>query len=171
MKNKKSLIIICTSLIALAVVSYIFINRETPEQKQQKINQQQETAQNQQKKEQFINSTNDTGNPKTNSDNGSNNPQPQPSIVSSITANQQNNSVVVLTKVTGLGSGDCSLTINNGQSSTKKTTALIYQPEFSSCAGFNIPVNEIGQGNWQISLEILQNSKKVSEASTSIEAK
>lgn len=62
------------------------------------------------------------------------------------------NTVTVLTKLQGFPDGECSLLIQNGSKSTTKAAPIIYQPEFSSCAGFSINKSEIGSGLWNITL-------------------
>lgn len=62
--------------------------------------------------------------------------------------------VTVYTKLAHASSGTCSLRIRNGEREQQQTAAIIYQPEFSSCAGFSIPVAPLGQGQWQIELTV-----------------
>lgn len=60
--------------------------------------------------------------------------------------------VTVLTQLTGFPDGDCSLVIQNGTKSTTKTAQIIYQPEFSTCAGFTVAKSELGTGAWTLTL-------------------
>lgn len=70
-----------------------------------------------------------------------------------LSAQQDSTSTVtVLTKLQGFPDGECSLLIQNGSKSTTKTAPIIYQPEFSSCAGFSINKSELGSGIWNITL-------------------
>ena len=60
----------------------------------------------------------------------------------------------VYTKLAHASSGTCSLRIRNGEREQQQTAAIIYQPEFSSCTGFSVPVAPLGQGQWQIELTV-----------------
>lgn len=61
-----------------------------------------------------------------------------------------NKSVTVLTKIMGVSDGSCKLVLKNGEVSKTLTASIIYQPQFSSCAGFTVPVTDLGAGNWSI---------------------
>jgi hypothetical protein len=62
--------------------------------------------------------------------------------------------VVVTTKLIGYSDGICSLTATNGNKTNTQSARVIYQPEFSTCAGFTIPVTSLGTGNWTLNLSI-----------------
>lgn len=70
-----------------------------------------------------------------------------------ISAKQESNgTVTILTKLYGVGDGTCNLTVKNGGQTTTQSADIIYQTQFSSCAGFSVPISGLGTGNWQISL-------------------
>lgn len=70
-----------------------------------------------------------------------------------ITAKQEaNGDVTVLTQLTGFPDGECNLVVQNGAKSTTKTAQIIYQPEFSTCAGFTVAKSELGAGAWTFTL-------------------
>ena len=70
-----------------------------------------------------------------------------------ISAKQENNNTVtVFTKLKGYNSGSCELTITNGSESSTQKADIFYQPEYSSCAGFSVPIDPIGKGKWTIKL-------------------
>jgi hypothetical protein len=72
-----------------------------------------------------------------------------------ISAKQEENSTVtVFTKLYGYSSGNCTLTVNNESASTNQSAKVIYQPEFSGCAGFSVPIASVGPGNWSIILKV-----------------
>ncbi len=71
-----------------------------------------------------------------------------------LSASQDNNTVTVLTKIQGVSEGTCSLTITNGTNVSSQTAQIIYQPEFSSCAGFSVITSTLGKGSWNISLSV-----------------
>lgn len=82
-------------------------------------------------------------------------PAAVPTDTSTITlsATQSGDSVVVRNELHGQGysSGSCVLTITNGSKTTTQKAEIMYQPEYSMCAGFSVPVSTIGAGNWNIS--------------------
>lgn len=81
---------------------------------------------------------------------------PVPDSPSTITllANQQGSNVVVTTKLNGQGysSGKCILTVSSNGKNTTQSADIIYQPEYSTCAGFSVPVSSVGAGSWSIAL-------------------
>lgn len=80
----------------------------------------------------------------------------QPSALElELTARQESDkSVTVLSKIRNAANGTCNLTITNGASSHTQSADIIYQPDFSSCAGFSIPQNKLGPGEWTIKLSV-----------------
>jgi cytoskeletal protein RodZ len=73
----------------------------------------------------------------------------------SLSASQPNaNQIVVTSKLVGYSDGTCTLTVTNGAKSTTQRVQVIYQPQFSTCAGFTIPISTIGSGNWVLSLVV-----------------
>lgn len=83
--------------------------------------------------------------------------QPRPAPTSQqieLRAETAGQAVTIYTKLAHASSGTCSLRIRNGEREQQQTAAIIYQPEFSSCAGFSIPVAPLGQGQWQIELTV-----------------
>lgn len=81
---------------------------------------------------------------------------PQDSSSITLTASQANDTVTVLNKLSGQGysSGSCKLNITNQSKTTSQTADIIYQPEYSMCAGFSVPVSTLGAGDWNITLEV-----------------
>lgn len=73
-----------------------------------------------------------------------------------LTLTQEGESVTVRNELHGQGysSGTCKLTVTNGSKTTVQEAQIIYQPEYSMCAGFSVPVSPSGTGNWSISLEV-----------------
>lgn len=86
-------------------------------------------------------------------------PDPTPTQPSAVTlelsAKQEpNGSVTVLSKIHNAANGTCTLTITNGAASYTQTADIIYQPDFSSCAGFSVPKEKLGSGEWTIKLSV-----------------
>lgn len=65
---------------------------------------------------------------------------------------ETNNTVTVFTKLHGYSDGSCQLTVTNGPQANSQTAPIMYQPEFSSCAGFSVPIDSVGKGSWSIKL-------------------
>lgn len=116
-------------------------NGPTPQQKAQ------EEKTNADAKQQFLDKTyqdkNNVAEPTTSSN---------PTI--SITAKQEGESVTILTKIQSVSEGTCKLTATNGANTITQEAKVIYQPEFSSCAGFSLPISGLGSGNWSIALVV-----------------
>ena len=94
------------------------------------------------------------------------NPEPISSDQITLTAEQSGNKITVLTKLANLPGGVCKLTITNGNVSVLKQADVIYQPQFSSCAGFTIPIAEVGGGNWSIKLAVTHESTSLEKTIT-----
>jgi hypothetical protein len=75
------------------------------------------------------------------------------------THRETDGSVTILTQLKNYSDGTCDITIENGNNSYNQTASVIYQATFSTCAGFNIPINTLGYGTWQISLTVISKGK------------
>lgn len=83
----------------------------------------------------------------------------KPSSDISLSARQDSSSqVTVLTNLSSTPYGTCTLTISNGSKKITKTAEVIYQPQFSSCAGFAVNIDELGTGSWTIELAVTTDS-------------
>lgn len=70
-----------------------------------------------------------------------------------LTAKQENDgTVTIYTKLFGFARGNCSLKVTNKSVAYEATAGIMYQPEFSSCAGFSVPVTKLGTGTWSATL-------------------
>lgn len=88
-----------------------------------------------------------------------------------ITASQQGQTIVVLTKIYGINSGTCVLTVSNSGRTFSQKADVVYQPEYSSCAGFGVPVSSVGTGNWSISLQLNDPGHNTTSQQTTLEVK
>jgi hypothetical protein len=111
----------------------------TPEQK--RAQQETETEQ----KQNFVENKNGVTN-------ASPAPTPTDSSQISLAATQQSDSVVVTTQLAGFASGTCQLVVTNGAKSVTQDATILYQPEFSSCTGFSVPISSLGAGQWTLTL-------------------
>ena len=85
---------------------------------------------------------------------GKETPPPTSPDTIELTPTKDSGTVTIKTKLIGYPDGNCVLTATNGSKTTQKEAAIIYQPEFSSCAGFSILISELGTGPWRISLTV-----------------
>lgn len=84
-------------------------------------------------------------------------------MITGLSARQETNgTVTIFTKLDSETSGKCQLTVQNGAKTVTKSADIIYQPEFSTCAGFSLPISGIGYGNWTISLAAGGSTKQIS---------
>ena len=74
-----------------------------------------------------------------------------------LNASQDSTSVTVLSKLS-ISSGTCNLVIKNGDKTFQDSAPIIYQPEFSSCAGFSVATSKLGVGSWDISITAVPES-------------
>lgn len=86
----------------------------------------------------------------------------------SFTTQTSNDSLVVVTKLQSFsGSGTCTIALKNGSSSVTESAQVIYQEEYSSCAGFSIPLSKLQQsGTWNITLSVTTSKGTFSKAGT-----
>lgn len=74
-------------------------------------------------------------------------------------------SLLVKTQIKNFtGSGSCSLIVRKGSVEVSDNAAIIYQPEFSSCAGFAIDRAKLSSGLWSINLTVKSNGVTVQKS-------
>lgn len=113
-------------------------------------------------KESFLDNNNDhnADNTKDTSQQRTTQAQPAPVPASAkhieLSAEQSSETVVVTTKLReqGFSSGQCVLTITSSEQRSEQHAAIIYQPEYSTCAGFSVPARSLPKGTWHISLAV-----------------
>ena len=71
-----------------------------------------------------------------------------------ITPSQANGQVTVTTRLEGYSDGTCTLTSTNGGKTDTRTAQVIFQAQFSTCAGFSIPTSTLGTGTWNFNLSV-----------------
>ena len=74
--------------------------------------------------------------------------------------------VTISTKLVGYSDGSCSLAITNGQATYDRTAQVLYQPEFSTCEGFAVPISQLGTGTWSISLTVTSEGNSITKTTT-----
>lgn len=167
---------ISLSVLSLALVGGIFVALQATHVTHffrqansiQKQKQQEKNFNNKQKEA----TVNGKGNPSTTDETGqpveSTGTYTPPSSASNITISpeQQSNQVSITTKLAGYSDGSCTLTITNGAKNTSQTASVIYAPDFSTCAGFTIPVSTLGAGSWSINLAVTSGGITTTKSTT-----
>lgn len=103
---------------------------------------------------------------------GSSNTATDPSIITNhkssdiilSTQREANDNITIIARLKNYSDGTCDLTIKNGDKTYMDSVPVIYQPEASTCAGFNVPIKAIGSGSWQISLSITSKGQVASNS-------
>ena len=144
------LVILTLVVGAYAITSYFTklwpFNAPTPQQSSQESPSAAQQAAENQTKQDLIEDTNTKDSEST--DNATDN---QANII--ITTNQeQNGTLTVLTKLYGYSDGTCTLKVTNGSHTSSQTADIIFQPEYSSCAGFSVNIAQHGTGTWNVEL-------------------
>lgn len=98
-------------------------------------------------------------------------PTPPPSTAIELSTRQESNgNITISTKLFAISSGSCALTVVNGAKTASQTAQVIYQPQFSTCAGFSVARDNLGTGTWNITLKVTSNVGTETK-STTIEVK
>lgn len=85
-----------------------------------------------------------------------------------IIATQANSSEeIITTKLTGYSDGTCSLTVSSNGKTTNQSAPVMFEKEFSTCAGFTVPISALGPGSWNIKLDVLSGRNTTSKTITS----
>ena len=80
-----------------------------------------------------------------------------------LSAKQETNGyVTVFTTLHGYSNGTCGLKVTNGAKTFSQSAAVIYQTDFSTCAGFSIPISSLDKGSWNISLTLTADGRSQS---------
>lgn len=73
-----------------------------------------------------------------------------------LSANKEGREVIIIVKLKerGFSDGKCTLTVSANSKSISQSAIIIYQPEYSTCSGFSVPLSDLGGGTWNISVSI-----------------
>ena len=82
-----------------------------------------------------------------------------PSDISLSVSRETDGSVNILTRLKNYSDGTCDLTIESNNNTYTQTAPVIYEPAFSTCAGFSVPANTLANGTWQITLSVTSKGK------------
>lgn len=83
----------------------------------------------------------------------------------SLSVSSDAKSLVVKTQLKNFsGAGSCSLTLRKGPVEVSEKADIIYQPEFSICAGFSVDRSKLSNGVWSIQLTVESDGKTVQKS-------
>lgn len=71
-----------------------------------------------------------------------------------LTANKNGSNVVVYTQLKDYSNGTCALTVTNGSKTVTQSAQVMFQPQYSICAGFTVPISSVGSGSWTMTLSV-----------------
>lgn len=89
-------------------------------------------------------------------------PIPEENNVSVDTTREADGSLTIIAKLKNVSDGTCELTVNNESTIKSYTAPVIFQPEYSSCAGFNLQSNEWNYDS-KVSLRITSNGTSITK--------
>jgi hypothetical protein len=166
--NSKKILILFSSLIVVALVmltleklnitNFIHKKPATPSQTSGPTTEQKaaENNANADAKKDFIEGDS------SGSENGTT--TPQSSSLDMSAKQETNNTVTIFTKLYGVSSGTCTLTVTNNGPSQNYSADVIYAAEYSTCAGFSIPIKS--PGNWNIQLSVTSSGQTYTKSIT-----
>ena len=153
-----TVLVVCGSIFTLDKIGVISIftketvpnisKEPTPQEKKS------EEKANQDTKESFLNTAKDEEEKSVEKSKPAPVPKSSSSIELSADRNGDSATIIVKLKEQGYSQGKCSLTVVANGKKVAQNADIIYQPEYSTCAGFSIPVSSLGGGQWAISLSI-----------------
>lgn len=119
-----------------------------------------------QKKEDTINNAGKDGGTSTAPGQGTYTPPTDSDNITLTATQSSSDKITVLTKLKGYSDGTCSLSIVNGSKTYTQSASVIYQPEFSTCAGFSVPTASLGSGTWNLTLNVVSGGVTTQKSTT-----
>ena len=161
-KPYKKIIIVATSLIVVVtcIVVGLYIINMSNSGNQDSVNPKQQNIDNQNKKNIIESNRTDqqNGNSLNNVDLSN-----DKNIVLMATQ-ETNNTVTVTTKLYKYSDGICNLAVTNGGRNITQSAPVIFQPEYSSCAGFSVNISTLGTGTWKVGLEVISKNQTAKQS-------
>lgn len=154
-------IVLVVALVGGAAYAY-WLNSETGKQAQSDAAQKATDTQN---KKDFIENTDDKGS-ETPGQTQASEPPKDPDNIVILTREETNSSVTITVKLIGYSDGQCTLDITNGNNKHNEVAAVIFQPEYSTCAGFSVDKSVLGGGAWNIRLKVTSKGVDVTKQQT-----
>lgn len=97
---------------------------------------------------------------------GAPSPAPANSTISFSTHQETDSTVTATANLGNIADGSCTLTVTNNGTTKTYTADVIYQPQYSTCAGFSIPISDVGAGNWALTLQVTSAGVTATKTST-----
>lgn len=69
-----------------------------------------------------------------------------------LNTSKDSSNLIINVQLKNYSNGTCEIIIKNGDDQYTKSADIIYQPSFSTCSGFSVPLNSLPSGVWQITL-------------------
>lgn len=95
-------------------------------------------------------------------------PIPDTNNISLSTQKGTPDTITVFTNVGNISDGTCTLVTTNGNKQNTQTAAVIFQSQYSTCAGFTVPITALGAGNWSLKLTVTSNGGTASRTITQV---
>lgn len=133
----------------------------TTEEEATQEEKEEEARANANSKEQLINK--DTDNQQT--------PESTSQSIELSARQEPNNTVTIFTKLYGYSSGNCELNVTNGDKKHSQIATIVFQREYSTCAGFSIPISALSKGQWTIQLRTIDSEGTSKDKTFSYEVK
>ena len=180
-RSRKKTIIITVVILALILASsllwyYAFSGRDTDKIQNTTTSQQKKTT-NSQKDNQDTDTTDTTDvNDKTTKQSVPHEKEKElPQLYEGSNANTSEGLTGVITTKSVMGDnlvirntvdqlvngGTCTLTLTSGSKIITKTAEIVQNPSSSTCAGFDIPITELGKGSWSIEIKVSSGDKSM----------
>lgn len=86
-----------------------------------------------------------------------------PDLTGAITSKSiQGSNLVIRNTINQLiSSGVCELTLTSASKTVTKSAEIIQNPSSSACAGFDVPVSELGSGQWDLKIKVTSEDKEL----------
>ena len=165
--NKKRIVLLVVALLAIAGIAFAAWYSITssnddsrqsergPTAEEQKQSDESDAAQ----KQEFLDNETKQGSEDT---------EQKPELPSSkditLTARTDGNNVIITTKLATVPSGTCTLTITGGATPVTQQASVIYNTEYSTCAGFSVNKNAVNAPSWNIALSVDTGSGKIEKS-------
>ena len=93
---------------------------------------------------------------KDNQSQGTTVPTPTSNANISLSINKEGGDVIIIAKLKeqGFSEGQCKLLVSANSKTVEQSAEIIYQPEYSTCSGFSVPLSSLGSGTWNIKLSV-----------------
>jgi cytoskeletal protein RodZ len=157
MQTSRKLLVLAVLLLSVGAWYFLVHHSDNSPTNHEDTSKKAATQADAQAKKQLI----ESDNPSNSSDSQSS-PPAKGSQITDLSAKQESNgTVTVFTRLSSNADGKCQLSIANGAKSETKPADIIFQPEFSTCAGFSIPIRDLGYGPWNLSLAVGDSVKSI----------